>query len=218
MELNHLFLFTNAPEQAAEALRRFGLTEGMPNTHPGQGTSCRRFFFHNAYLEILTVSSEEEIKRPAIAPTKLWERSHYQKTGYSPFGICFRSHTPVFEEGWHYHPPYLPEGLYLNVAPNTDHPSEPMLFELPFANTAPKDYPPDRQQPLQHDEGFNEITKVTLTLPTTKTLSPSLQQVINHSSVAVVEGVDYSVEVEFDYSKQKKVQDFSPLIPLTIRW
>jgi hypothetical protein len=39
-----------APE--AEALLRVGLREGAGNTHPGQGTACRRFFFENAYLEL----------------------------------------------------------------------------------------------------------------------------------------------------------------------
>ena len=77
MELDHLFLFTSAPDEVADALRRFGLTEGAPNNHTGQGTSCRRFFFHNAYLELLSVTSEEELKSAAIAPTKLWERSEY---------------------------------------------------------------------------------------------------------------------------------------------
>lgn len=217
MDLDHLFLFTNAPEQAAEALHRFGLTEGAPNTHPGQGTACRRFFFNNAYLELLTVSSEEEIKSPAIAPTKLWERSQYPHTSYCPFGLCFRSGTPIFQEGWHYRPPYLPNDLYINVAPNTDRPTEPMLFELPFSNIAPKDYPPGKQQPLQHEKGFSEITKVTLNLPSTKDLSPSLQNVINHSPVVIVQGTDYLVDLEFDYGKQGKLHNYSPLMPLTIR-
>jgi hypothetical protein len=36
-----------------ELFAAFGLTEGAPNTHPGQGTACRRFFFRNAYLELV---------------------------------------------------------------------------------------------------------------------------------------------------------------------
>lgn len=218
MELDHLFLFTHAPEGAAEALRRFGLTEGAPNTHPGQGTSCRRFFFHNAYLELLSVTSEKEIKSPAIAPTKLWERSQYPQTGYCPFGLCFRSSTLVFEEGWHYHPPYLPEGLFINVASNTNHPVEPMLFELPFSNTAPKDYTPGRQQPLQHEKGFTEITQVTLILPTTKHLSPSIKKVIHQSPVLITEGNSYLMELELDGGRKDKMQDFTSLMPLIIRW
>lgn len=218
MELDHLFLFTSTPAEAAVALRRFGLTEGAPNTHPGQGTSCRRFFFRNAYLELIWMHSEEEAQSPGVADTKVWERAHYTRTGYCPFGLCFRSDTLIFPEGWHYHPPYLPEGLYINVAPNTSHPSEPMLFELPFSNTAPKDYPPGRQQPLQHEKGFNEITRLTLTLPTTKNVSPSLQKVITHGPIAVVAGRAYLMELELDGGSEGKTQEFTSLLPLVIRW
>lgn len=52
MELEHIFIFTNVPEQAAQLLQQFGLREGTFNIHPGQGTGCRRFFFQNACLEL----------------------------------------------------------------------------------------------------------------------------------------------------------------------
>lgn len=218
MELDHLFLFTHAPEQVIGALHLFGFTEGTPNTHPGQGTSCRRFFFRNAYLEVLSVTSEEEIKSAAIAPTKLWERSQYLQTGYCPFGLCFRSDTIIFDEGWHYRPPFLPEGLYINVASNTGYPSEPMLFELPFSNTAPENYAPGRQQPLEHESGFSAITKVKLILPSNNELSSALQKVIQRSPVVITEGISYMMELEFDSGKMGRTHDFSPLVPLTIRW
>jgi hypothetical protein len=90
MEFDHVFIFTDVAEQVAHELRRFGLTEGSSNVHIGQGTSCRRFYFKNAYLELVWVSSEEEIKSPAIVKTRLWERSQYKQTQYCPFGFCFR--------------------------------------------------------------------------------------------------------------------------------
>ena len=55
-ELDHVFVCCSAGGPEADALRRAGLSEGSPNTHPGQGTECRRFFFSNAYLELLWVS------------------------------------------------------------------------------------------------------------------------------------------------------------------
>src|SRR4051795_2912124 len=88
MELDHIFITTDSPDQSVNALQEFGLTEGTPNTHPGQGTACRRFFFGNAYLELVWVTSEDDLKSPGIAETKLWERSHYQNTHYCPLGIC----------------------------------------------------------------------------------------------------------------------------------
>src|SRR4051795_12503434 len=99
MELDHIFITTDSPDQSVNALQEFGLTEGSPNTHPGQGTACRRFFFENAYLELVWVTSENELKSPAIAETNLWERSRYQETNYCPFGICFRNVSSANNSG-----------------------------------------------------------------------------------------------------------------------
>jgi hypothetical protein len=50
--LDHVFVMCSKGAPEAEALLRVGLREGAGNTHPGQGTACRRFFFENAYLEL----------------------------------------------------------------------------------------------------------------------------------------------------------------------
>ena len=62
MELDRLFLLCDAGAPEAEALVRLGLHEGQANTHPGQGTACRRFFFGDAYLELLWVYDEREVR------------------------------------------------------------------------------------------------------------------------------------------------------------
>jgi len=46
-EVDHLFVCANLGAPEADSLIAFGLTEGAPNVHPGQGTANRRFFFHN---------------------------------------------------------------------------------------------------------------------------------------------------------------------------
>lgn len=43
-ELDHLFILTGIGAYEAEHLVSFGLVEGTSNTHPGQGTTNRRFF------------------------------------------------------------------------------------------------------------------------------------------------------------------------------
>lgn len=226
MELDHIFIFTQEPEQVVRSLQQFGLTEGTSNIHPGQGTACRRFFFYNAYLELVWVINDEEIKSPAIAKTKLWERSQYQLTNYCPFGLCFRAKERVkntasllFDDGWRYYSPFLPKGQYANIASNHHFSAEPMLFEMPFFGIAPKDYTLEKQQPLNHEKGFKEITKVSLTLPTTiSTLSKAMRKVHRDSIVNVSEGENYSACLEFDGGKQEKMQSFHHLVPLTIRW
>jgi hypothetical protein len=60
IELDHLFVCTALGAPEAEKLVQFGLHEGPPNQHPGQGTACRRFSFANAMIELFWVSEARE--------------------------------------------------------------------------------------------------------------------------------------------------------------
>jgi len=57
--LDHSFACTAPGDLEAEELVRFGLREGPPNQHPGQGTANRRFAFSNAMIEFLWVSDAQ---------------------------------------------------------------------------------------------------------------------------------------------------------------
>lgn len=226
MELDHIFIFTHQAQQVARTLQTFGLSEGSANVHPGQGTACRRFFFQNAYVELVWVANVDEINDPEIERTKLWQRSQYELTHYCPFGLCFRTEqlssqsiSLAFEDGWRYHSVYLPQGQYANIASNEDFPAEPMLFEMPFFGIAPIDYPLQKQQPLIHAKGFRELTKVTLTLyPLINDFSSAMKKVIHESRVHISSGETYSVTLEFDDGRQGQLKDFRTLIPLVIKW
>lgn len=226
MKIDHIFIFTHQAEQVASTLRRFGLSEGSANVHSGQGTACRRFYFQNAYLELAWVMNEDEVKNPVLERTKLWERSQYELTTYCPFGLCFRTDQQtghsirlLFEDSWQYHSIYLPEGHYANIASNEDFSAEPMLFEMPFFGLAPKDYPVAKQQPLTHAKGYQELTKVTLTLPVPlNDLSPAMKKVLHERIVDISWGEAYRVALEFDHGNQGEQQDFTGLIPLMITW
>ena len=226
MELDHLFLFTDTPHEAAGALRAFGLEEGTPNIHPGQGTACRRFFFHNAYLELVWVHDEDEIRNGVIAPARLWERSQHRSTGYNPFGLCFRDFPQratdvflLFKDGWRYHAPFLPPGAFANIGKNEAYPSEPMLFEMPFFGLSPAEYPAPKKQPLVHRRSFEQMTKVTLTRPAGAAgISPSMEKVLEHGFVTLSEGTGFSATLQFDGGKEGGSKDFHPLMPLVFNW
>jgi hypothetical protein len=144
------------------------------------------------------------------------------QTGYSPFGICVRRTKPtertLFEVSWHYAPSFFPAGHYASIARNEAFPAEPMLFEVPLHQRKPLDYPLERQQPLLHPAGFRQITSLALTMPTAELLSDSLQQVIQHGSVRVVQGASYHATIEFDYGARGKEESFTPVLPLSFRW
>ncbi len=60
LELEHLFVCAAPGAPEADALVQLGLREGPPNTHPGQATANRRFFFFNAMVEFLWVNDLRE--------------------------------------------------------------------------------------------------------------------------------------------------------------
>ncbi len=108
LEFDHLFICTDIGACDADRLVAFGLVEGASNTHLGQGTANRRFFFHNAMLELLWVHDTEEAKSEPIRLTRLWERWTNRQDGACPFGVCLRpaiglSDTTV-SSSWTYRP------------------------------------------------------------------------------------------------------------------
>ena len=111
MQVDHVFVMCDVGAPEAEALARLGLREGPPNTHPGQGTACRRFFFLDTYLELVWVHDEAEARSEGVAPTRLWERWSGRHAGACPFGIVLRDgrDAPPWST-WPYRPSYLPPG------------------------------------------------------------------------------------------------------------
>lgn len=183
VELDHLFIWTASGAPEADCLRDFGLWEGSANRHPGQGTACRRFFFHNAMLELLWVENEKEAKSDAILPTRLWDRWSKRQAGASPFGMCFRSVGSASSSrpfpSWDYRPPYLPAGHSIQMA--ADAPlNEPLWFYAGFLRR-PNSAPPDQRQPMDHPRGLQ--AKPTRDVQVVKQIQrPSRQEIAGGGS------------------------------------
>jgi hypothetical protein len=90
IELDHLFICTKPGARAAEKRVQFGLRQGPPNQHAGQGTANRRFSFQNAMLGLLWVSNPKEAQSEQTRRTLLWDRWFDREGVASPFGICLR--------------------------------------------------------------------------------------------------------------------------------
>ena len=220
-ELDHLFVLTSAGAPEAKELIAFGLKEGGANTHPGQGTACRRFFFHNAYLELLWVADAAEVQSEVIRHTCLWERWSGRASGSCPFGIVFRPRNdpaakPPFTT-WEYHPPYLPTHLSIGVGTNAQACAEPLLFCMPGA-LRPQWQPVDKRQPLDHPAGLREVSRAEFFCPRTAPTTPALSAAINAGMVRMHEASDFFVEIGFDGETAKQQADFPPALPLVLRW
>ncbi len=158
VELDHVFIFCKEGAPEAALLVERGLLEGSPNTHPGQGTANRRFFFANAYLELLWVSDQAEAQREDVLPTQLWERWSCRTEGACPFGIVFRPRSDSTGEtpfsSWSYRPAYLPTGLSIEVGRELMI-TEPQLFFLPFA----RHREPTGREPTAHPAGIERPSR-----------------------------------------------------------
>jgi hypothetical protein len=209
-------------EDEARALSKFGLTEGTPNTHPGQGTACRRFFFHNAYLELLWVTDPAEAQSAVIRPTHLWERWNARGTDACPFGLCFRpdaqEHSDPPFPTWEYRPPYLPESLSFHVGTNASVLNEPALFYLPFISRRPDSQSAPKKQVMEHAAGLRELTRVELIGSQRDKLSPALEALLSTGVVRRRAGAGQLVELGFDGESKSRVADLRPSLPLVFYW
>ena len=215
IELDHLFICTDpGAEAAADALVRFGLREGPPNSHPGQGTANRRFAFFNAMLELFWVCDEAEAQSESTRPTKLWERWSRRQSGASPFGICLRpvdsaDIEPPFA-AWQYQPSYLQSPLVMHIGKAGV--EEPMWVFLGFMRRAFRE-----QHFAEHPVGVREITGVTLTTPV-PLRSASSRVILSNQILSVRDGAACLLELEFDGNRRNEIADFRPHLPLAFRF
>jgi hypothetical protein len=211
-EIDHLFVMTTPGAAAADRLVEGGLTEGASRSHPGQGTTNRRFFFDNAMLEFLWVHDPAEAGSESVRPTCLLDRWRRRDDGGSPFGICFRpvagaaAHPPF--DAWKYEPPYLPPGREIYVADNAALGGKPFLFYLPWGR------PPD--DPPRHDAGLRTLTAVTVHAPGAKAPSDALRTVDRVIDLERAER--HHLTLVFDDGARGATLDLRPVEPLTIRY
>jgi hypothetical protein len=135
MDIDHIFIFTDDNGKIADQLVEFGLSEGSSRVHIGQGTTNRKFYFSNFFLEILWVHDVNEIQSALIEPTGLWQRANFKENNYSPFGLCLVNRVEtnlLFENAVKYQPEYFPQGLSIDILKNDTQPNLPCTFRLPF--------------------------------------------------------------------------------------
>lgn len=219
-ELDHVFVWVDVGAPEADLLVSFGLTEGDPNVHPGQGTANRRFFFHNAFLELVWVSDPVEIQGELVQPTQLWSRWSQRKSVASPFGVGLRPTPPGSADvpfpSLPYRPPYLPSPLAIHVGKSVPL-SEPWWFFLGFGRRPDAPGWPSRQ-PLAHPVGFQEATQIRLTGPSAASPSATATAVLRTGAVTLASGPEHLLEMTFDGGTQGRSKDFRPALPLVFQW
>jgi hypothetical protein len=213
LELDHVFICCSPGAPEGDALVRLGLIEGSPNTHPGQGTANRRFFFRNAFLELLWVSEPAEARSEQTRRTRLWERWYQRTSGASPFGVVFRpegaSATTAPFATWEYRPNYLPPGLAIEFAEGVPL-EEPELVYLPFVRRSEPAH-----EPTDHTLPIRQVCGVTVGLPSAAGLSRPSQNVLSAGLVTYRLAAEHILELNF-LAEQEVTVDLRPNLPLLL--
>jgi hypothetical protein len=212
VELDHVFICCAEGAPEASALLAHGFIEGPGNTHPGQGTANRRFFFSNAYLELLWVSGPAEAQSEPVRRTQLWHRWHHRVAGACPFGLVFRpsgdSEVDAPFPSWSYKPSYLPADLCIEVGSGIST-CEPLLFYLPFARRRNRVHP----EPGIHSAEVPEIVAICVSLPDSSMLSAGVRGLIDASLLRVRTAPDYLLELALHGDRTTPI-DLRPDLPL----
>jgi hypothetical protein len=215
-ELDHVFVMCSPGAPEAEALIEAGLREGSPNTHPGQGTACRRFFFDNAYLELVWVSDAAEVLRPAARPTRLFDRWSGRDAGACPFGVVLRPAgalpgEPPFDT-WTYSPSYFPPGVAIEIAVGTQL-TEPELFYCRLPRR-PDALP---HQPTEHTPSRREITGLTIGMRDPSSRTAAIRAAEGLGLLSCVPSAEHLMTLEFDEGRARRPVDLRPRLPLVLR-
>ena len=209
MEIDHIFIFSNNRGKEANELIEFGLTEGSSRLHSGQGTTNRKFYFDNFFLEILWVLNEDEIQSELTAKTKLWERSQFDKNGKSRFGLCLvnsESTDSLFEISEVYEPNYFPKGMSIEIITNEENPNLPWTFRLPYRGVKK-----ENNEPIVHLNGIKSLTKVEFEIQTDSEKTNFENAFKNAENIEFTKSNGLSLILEFDKNTQGKTKEFSEL-------
>ena len=217
---------SSAPRPAApEAawLVEFGLVEGSPNVHPGQGTANRRFFFDNAFLELLWVA--DAAKAQADGPARrmrLWERwsgaGLPRARSASVFGLRMRARAKLhFRRGSIDRRTCPIRWRFTSDRIRMWSPSRSCFTSpLPVDRTATIPTPPGGSR--QHPAGPRVITSVSIVRSSAAEPSAVLRAVaIACPWLKIEAGGENLMELGFDDGRTGKTADFRQVLPLVIR-
>jgi hypothetical protein len=218
VELDHVFIMCAVDAPEASALSRLGLQEGPANTHPGQGTACRRFVFQNAYIELLWVRDETEARSESVRRTQLWERWSLRGQEACPFGVVLRpagdaSTARAPFPTWPYAPSYLPAGLAIDVAIDTPL-HEPEFFYMGFQRLRSRGL----QEPVAHRIGAKAITDVSIGIPAQSPQSAGARSAEASGVLSFNVSSEHVLGLTLDGGIAGRTADLRPDLPLVVHW
>lgn len=212
LKLDHVFILVEPGAKAADRLLEHGFQEGPSNTHPGQGTANRRFYFTNGMLEFIWVQDADEARTGPGRNLHFAERA--ADANASPFGIILvPGEDSVSPDrpfpGWHYQPDYFAPPMGFHVGANSQNLAEPLCFYFPFHDPGGP-----RPQPTRNPQTISEIVISTPSADTEGVLALASQT----DRLSMRLGQEHHMEIRLDQDDAERTEDFRPVMPLILRW
>lgn len=211
LELHHFFILTDPGAPQADLLSRVGLIEGTRNSHPGQGTANRRFFFSNTMLELLYVRDAGEAAKGRGSRLRIADRAMDRVA--SPFGLAVSATsglTDVPFPGWRYCPEYFTADQCFHVGENSDLLEEPLCLCMPLSLPLPK----TRPQPANP---FMTMTELRISVPVAQP-STTLEASANCKRISLRLNEPHRLELVFNEEREGFHKNMAPGLPLVVRW
>ena len=212
MFLDHAFILTEPDAPEAQRLSALGLREGNSNTHPGQGTSNRRFFLDNFTIELLFVNDSDEAANGAGKRLGILTRS--TDTNASPFRIVVRvkdvETIPDFPS-WKFFPDYFPDDWCFYVGENSDQIEEPLCICMPPS------LPKSHGVPDQYANPDWRLTELIIQVPV-REFSSTLSKFVSIKNVTVNSVNSHQMTKKFNDGAAGRSVDLLPELPLILEW
>ena len=212
LKLDHVFILVEPEAKVADRLLECGFREGPSNTHPGQGTANRRFYFANGMLEFIWVQDADEARHGSGRSLHFSERA--EDPTASPFGIIFvpRKDNASLDmpfPGWHYQPAYFPPPRGFHVGANSHNIAEPLCFYFPF-----QDPGVPKPEPNRNPQTISEVIISTPSMDTEGVLALASQA----DRLSMRSGKEHLMEITLDRHDSGRTEDYRPAMPLILRW
>jgi len=207
LKLDHIFILTQPNAPIAEKLRAHSFVEGTSNTHPGQGTENRRFFFEGFTLEWLFITDKTEALNGAGRDLRFQQR--YTEATASPFGLVVRTDSEVDFPHWLYWPDYFNGRLSFAVGNNSNNLQEPLCICMPNL--------PKSEIPANLCNSNSQLTGVDLFSPP----HPPSEVAQHFSNIAKVRwhsNQAHKLILTFNDGAAGKTLDLTDEAKLQIRW
>jgi hypothetical protein len=211
IELDHFFILTDPGAPHCDLVSSIGLIEGSRNSHPGQGTANRRFFFSNSTLEFIYLRDADEASQGRGSRLRFAERA--SSTRASPFGLVMRMEDGSGDEpfpGWRYCPEYFRDDQCFHVGENS------VLLEEPLCICMPTNLP-RREIRSQSENPQWTMTELRISVPVARP-SAVLKSVEKCESVTLQLNKPHRLDLVFNDNKEGLSKDMTLDLPLVIHW